>query len=67
MEACTRCVLRSGARACRLDPIFSGVAWAIIFGIMTSTAFALLVIPVVYWLLYGTHDAQIAELASDET
>ena len=36
-----------------LDPIFSGLAWAIIFGIFTSTLFTLLVIPVVYWLLYG--------------
>jgi len=36
-----------------LDPIFSGLAWAIIFGILTSTLFTLLVIPVVYWLLYG--------------
>jgi multidrug efflux pump subunit AcrB len=36
-----------------LDPIFSGLAWAIIFGILTSTIFTLLVIPVVYWLLYA--------------
>ena len=36
-----------------LDPIFSGLAWAIIFGILASTVFTLLVIPVVYWLLYG--------------
>jgi len=36
-----------------LDPIFSGLAWAIIFGILTSTVFTLLVIPLVYWLLYG--------------
>ena len=36
-----------------LDPIFSGLAWAIIYGILTSTVFTLLVIPVVYWLLYG--------------
>ncbi|MBN1910747.1 MAG: efflux RND transporter permease subunit [Pirellulales bacterium] len=35
-----------------LDPIFSGLAWAIIFGIFASTAFTLVVIPVVYWLLY---------------
>ncbi len=35
-----------------LDPIFSGLAWAIIFGILASTIFTLLVIPVVYWLLY---------------
>lgn len=36
-----------------LDPIFSGLAWAIIFGILTSTMFTLLVIPLVYWMLYG--------------
>jgi multidrug efflux pump subunit AcrB len=36
-----------------LDPIFSGLAWAIIFGVFASTAFTLLVIPVVYWLVYG--------------
>jgi multidrug efflux pump subunit AcrB len=35
-----------------LDPIFSGLAWAVIFGIITSTLFTLIVIPVVYWLLY---------------
>jgi len=35
-----------------LDPIFSGLAWAIIFGILASTLFTLVVIPVVYWLLY---------------
>jgi len=36
-----------------LDPVFSGLAWAIIFGILASTIFTLLVIPVMYWLLYG--------------
>lgn len=35
-----------------LDPIFSGLAWSIIFGIVTSTLFTLIVIPVVYWLIY---------------
>jgi len=40
-----------------LDPIFSGLAWAIIFGIFTSTLFTLVVIPVVYWLLYGRQEA----------
>ncbi len=35
-----------------LDPVFSGLAWAVIFGILTSTLFTLVVIPVVYWLLY---------------
>ncbi|UCD56914.1 MAG: efflux RND transporter permease subunit, partial [Candidatus Hydrogenedentota bacterium] len=36
-----------------LDPIFSGLAWAIIFGIFASTSFTLFVIPVVYNLIYG--------------
>jgi multidrug efflux pump subunit AcrB len=36
-----------------LDPIFSGLAWAIIFGIAASTVFTLLVIPVIYHLVYG--------------
>jgi multidrug efflux pump subunit AcrB len=36
-----------------LDPIFSGLAWSIIFGVFASTAFTLVVIPVVYWLIYG--------------
>ncbi len=36
-----------------LDPIFSGLAWAIIFGIAASTLFTLAVIPVVYYLVYA--------------
>jgi multidrug efflux pump subunit AcrB len=36
-----------------LDPIFSGLAWAIIFGIAASTIFTLLVIPVLYSLAYA--------------
>ena len=39
-----------------LDPIFSGLAWAIIFGVLASTAFTLLVVPVVYALAYGSND-----------
>jgi multidrug efflux pump subunit AcrB len=35
-----------------LDPIFSGLAWAIIFGIAASTMFTLFVIPVLYSLVY---------------
>ncbi len=38
-----------------LDPIFSGLAWSVIFGVFASTAFTLVVIPVVYWLIYGKH------------
>jgi multidrug efflux pump subunit AcrB len=35
-----------------LDPIFSGLAWAIIFGITASTVFTLFVVPVLYMLMY---------------
>ncbi len=36
-----------------LDPIFSGLAWSLIFGLFASTVFTLFVIPVAYWLLYA--------------
>jgi len=36
-----------------LDPVFSGLAIAIIFGILASTLFTLLVVPVVYYLVYS--------------
>ncbi len=35
-----------------LDPIFSGLAWALIFGLSVSTVFTLLVVPVTYDLVY---------------
>jgi multidrug efflux pump subunit AcrB len=35
-----------------LDPIFSGLAWALIFGLFVSTAFTLLVVPVAYYRVY---------------
>ncbi len=35
-----------------LDPIFSGLAWSLIFGLFVSTAFTLLVVPVTYDLVY---------------
>lgn len=34
-----------------LDPIFSGLAWALIFGLTSSTVFTLLVVPVAYYLI----------------
>ncbi len=42
-----------GAWPITLDPIFSGLAWALIFGLFASTLFTLLVIPVTYYALYG--------------
>lgn len=40
-----------------LDPIFSGLAWAIIFGIFASTAFTMVVVPIVYYLLYERRES----------
>jgi len=42
-----------GAAPIIIDPIFSGLAWALIFGLFASTLFTLFVIPVAYWLLYA--------------
>lgn len=42
-----------GSWVITLDPVFSGLAWAFIFGIFASTAFSLLVVPIVYYLIYG--------------
>lgn len=41
-----------GAWVITLDPVFSGLAWSFIFGVFASTAFTLLVVPVVYNLVY---------------
>jgi multidrug efflux pump subunit AcrB len=35
-----------------LDPIFAGLAWALIFGLLVSTAFTLIVVPVAYYRVY---------------
>jgi len=35
-----------------IDPVFSGLAWALIFGLFASTVFTLFVIPITYWLIY---------------
>ncbi|MFP4667474.1 MAG: efflux RND transporter permease subunit [Desulfobacterales bacterium] len=42
-----------GAWPIALDPIFSGLAWALIFGLFASTLFTLIVVPVSYYALYG--------------
>lgn len=41
-----------GAWPITLDPIFSGLAWALIFGLAASTLFTLVVVPAVYFLLF---------------
>ncbi|WP_291320298.1 efflux RND transporter permease subunit, partial [Desulfonatronospira sp.] len=35
-----------------LDPVFSGLAWALIFGLISSTVFTLVLVPVTFYLLY---------------
>jgi multidrug efflux pump subunit AcrB len=49
-----------GAWPITLDPIFSGLAWALIFGLLVSTLFTLVVVPMIYYMAYGArkHDAQ---------
>ena len=42
-----------GSVVITLDPIFSGLAWSFIFGIFASTAFSLVVVPVIYNLVYA--------------
>jgi multidrug efflux pump subunit AcrB len=41
-----------GAWPITLDPIFSGLAWALISGLFASTAFTLIFIPVAYYSLF---------------
>jgi multidrug efflux pump subunit AcrB len=36
-----------------LDPIFSGLAWALIFGLAVSTMFTLVVVPMAYYMAYA--------------
>ncbi len=42
-----------GAVPIIIDPIFSGLAWSLIFGLFASTLFTLFVIPIAYWLIYA--------------
>jgi len=42
-----------GAWPITLDPIFSGLAWALIFGLVASTLFTLVVVPSGYYALYS--------------
>jgi multidrug efflux pump subunit AcrB len=42
-----------GAVPITFDPVFSGLAWSLIFGLFASTLFTLIVIPVAYYALYA--------------
>ena len=50
-----------GAWPITLDPIFSGLAWALIFGLLVSTLFTLVVVPMIYYMAYaGTFERRSA-------
>jgi multidrug efflux pump subunit AcrB len=48
-----------GAWPITLDPIFSGLAWALIFGLVASTAFTLIVVPVTYFAFFRKASASV--------
>ncbi len=54
-----------GAAPITIDPIFSGLAWALIFGLFASTVFTLFVIPVTYWLIYARRPGHGLPVAAD--
>ncbi len=53
-----------GAWPITLDPVFSGLAWALIFGLLASTVFTLLVVPVTYFALYRRQFERIASASA---
>ncbi len=50
-----------------LDPVFSGLAIAIIFGIISSTIFTLLVVPIVYSLVFDKQQAKTIKNSTQST
>ncbi|TKB43475.1 efflux RND transporter permease subunit [Thalassotalea mangrovi] len=48
-----------------LDPVFNGLALAIIFGIIASTLFSLLVVPMVYFLVFSQPSLQTGNIANE--
>lgn len=50
-----------------LDPVFSGLALAIMFGIIASTLFTLVLVPVVYYLVFGEAENKIETDSQNET
>ncbi|MEW6073905.1 MAG: efflux RND transporter permease subunit [Planctomycetota bacterium] len=46
-----------------LDPVFSGLAWSFIFGILASTSFTLLAVPLVYYRLREREAASAESLS----
>jgi multidrug efflux pump subunit AcrB len=44
-----------GAMVIVLDPVFSGMAWSFVFGILASTVFTLFVVPAAYYLVVSSY------------
>ncbi len=55
-----------GAAPIIIDPIFSGLAWALIFGLLASTVFTLFIIPLTYWLIYANKPGHGLPIISEE-
>ncbi len=50
-----------GAWPITLDPIFSALAWALIFGLIASTSFTLFVVPVLYYMMFAKEHERIED------
>ena len=48
-----------GSWVITLDPIFSGLAWSFIFGLFASTAFSLVVVPLIYYMLASRNPSRV--------
>jgi multidrug efflux pump subunit AcrB len=48
------------------DPVFSGLAWSLIFGLLASTLFTLFVVPVTYWLVFARRAGHGLAVENDE-
>ncbi len=48
------------------DPVFSGLAWALIFGLFASTFFTLFVVPVTYWMLFNNKPGHGLPMPADD-
>jgi multidrug efflux pump subunit AcrB len=55
-----------GAWPITLDPVFSGLAWALIFGLFASTLFSLLVVPVTYYAVNRKRQASLSGNEGDD-
>lgn len=55
-----------GAWPITMDPVFSGLAWSLVFGLVASTAFTLVVVPATYLLTQGRRKKSAAEPTEPE-